>query len=82
MSIEVNNFCFFEKMGKSEFHVVNKHLYLKSLTSKEAVHGESAPVFATLYGRTSTKGEHRSRCLVEVSTPKMINRIHNTVLSD
>ncbi len=55
VSIEVNIFRFFEKMKKSEFHVVIKHLHLKGLTPKKiktelyAVHGESALVFATVY---------------------------------
>ena len=73
-----------------------KHLYLKSLTPKDIkteldeVHGTSAPVFATVYnwvnefkrGRPSTKDEHCSGRPVEVTTPKMIDRIHNMVLSD
>ena len=33
-------------------------------------------------GRTSTKDEHRSGRPVEVSTPEMIDKIHDMVLSD
>ncbi|XP_023217030.1 histone-lysine N-methyltransferase SETMAR-like [Centruroides sculpturatus] len=83
-------------MEKSEFRAVIKHLYLKGLTPKEIkaeldeVHGTSAPVFATVYnwvnefkrGRTSTKDEHRSGRPVEVTTPEMIDKIHDMVLSD
>ena len=74
--------------------VVIKHLYLKGLTSKEIkvefdeVHGTSAPVFATVCnwvndfkrGHTSTKGEHLSVHPVEVTTPEMIDKIHNMIL--
>ena len=73
-----------------------KHLYLKGLTPREIkaeldeVHGTSAPVFATIYnwvnefkcGRTSTKDEHRSRRPLEVTTPEIIDRIHDIVLGD
>ncbi|XP_075237044.1 protein GVQW3-like [Lycorma delicatula] len=83
-------------MEKSEFQVVIKHLYLKGLTLKEIkaelyeVHGISAPVFTTVYswvndfkhGCTSTKDEHRSGHPVEVTTAKMIDKIHDMVLSD
>lgn len=83
-------------MDKTEFRAVIKHFYLKGLTPKEIkaeldeVHGTSAPVFATVYnwvnefkrGRTSTKDENRSGRPVEVSTPEMIDKIHDMVLSD
>ncbi|XP_011148888.2 putative uncharacterized protein FLJ37770 [Harpegnathos saltator] len=83
-------------MEKSEFRMVIKYLYLKGLTPKEIkaeldeVHGTSAPVFATVYnwvnefkrGRTSTKDEHRSGRPVEVTTPEMIDKIHDMVLND
>ncbi len=54
------------------------------------MHGESVSVFATIYnwvnefkcGCTSTKVEHCLGCPVEVSTPEMINIIHNIVLND
>ena len=72
-----------------------KHLYLKDLPPKEIkaeldeVHGISAPVFATVYnwvnefkcGCTSKKDEHRSGRLVEVTTPEMIDKIQDMVLS-
>ena len=56
----------------------------------DEVHGTSAPVFATVYnwvnefkrGHTSTKDEHRSGHTVEVTTPEMIDKIHDMVLSD
>lgn len=83
-------------MNKSEFRAVIKHLHLKGLSPKEikaeldAVHGTSAPVFATVYnwvnefkrGRSSTKDEHRSGRPVEVSTPEIIDKIHDLILSD
>ena len=83
-------------MEKNRFRAVIKHLYLKGLTPKviraklDEVHGASAPVFATVYnwvnefrsGRTPTKDEHRSGRPMEVTTPKMINKIHDMVLSD
>ncbi len=49
LSTKIINFCFFEKVGKSEFCTAIKHLHLKDLTPKEinvelyAVYGESAP---------------------------------------
>ncbi len=54
------------------------------------MHGESAPVFATVYNyvnefksdHTSTEDERCSGYLVEVSTPNMINKIHGMELSD
>ena len=96
LSFEAKSFCVFRKMEKSEFRVVIKHLHLKGLTPKEIkaklddVHGTSAPVFATVYnwvnefkhGHTSTKDEHRSGRPVEVTTPEMIDKIHDIVLSD
>ncbi|XP_036149093.1 protein GVQW3-like [Monomorium pharaonis] len=96
LSIEARNLCLFRKMERSEFRAVIKHLYLKGLTPKEIktvldeVHGTSAPVFATVYnwvnefkrGCTSTKDEHRSGRPVEVTTPGMINKIHDMVLSN
>ena len=83
-------------MKKREFRAVIKHSYLKGLTPKEIkakldeVHSTSAPVFATVYNwvnefkrdRASRKNEHRSRCPMEVTTPEMIDKIHDMVLSD
>ena len=83
-------------MEKSEFRAVIKHLYLKGLTSKkikaklDKVYATSAPVFATVYnwvnefklGRISTKDEHHSGRPVEVTTPEMIDKIHDIVLSE
>ena len=93
---EVKKFCVCREMEKSVFRAVISHLYLKDLTLKEVkaeldkVHGTSAPVFATIYnwvnefkrGRTSTKDDHRLRRPMEVSTPEMIDKIHDTVLID
>ena len=53
-------------------------------------HGTSAPVFTTLhnwinefkYGRKSAKDKHRSGRPVEVTTPEMIDKNHDIVLSD
>ena len=73
-----------------------KHLHLKGLTPKEIkdeldeVHGTSAAVFATVYNwanefkrsRTSIKDEHRSGRPVKVTTPEIIDKIHDIVLSD
>ena len=86
LPIEAKNFCVFRKMEKS-------NLYLKGLTPKEIkaeldeVHGTSAPVFAIFYnwvnefkrGRTSTKVEHHLGRPVEVTTPKLIDKIHDMV---
>ena len=96
LSIDAKNFCVFRKMEKSDVRAVIKHLYLKGLTPKEIkaeldeVYGISAPVLATIYnwinefkrGRISTKDEHRSGRPLEVTTPKMIKKIHDMVLSD
>ena len=96
LSIKAKHFCVFRKLEKSEFRAVNKHLYLKSLRLKEIkaeldeVHCTSAPAFATVYnwvneikrGRTSTKDEDRSGRPVEVTTPEMIDKIHDMVSSD
>lgn len=74
----------------------NEKLYLKSLIAKEIkpefdlVHGTSAPVFATVCnrinefkrGRTPKADEHRSGRSVDVSTPDMIDKIHDIVLND
>ena len=86
----------FRKMEKSEFRAVIKYLYLKGLKPKEIkaeldkVFGTSAPVFVTIYNWvnefksscTSTKDEHRSGRPVEATTPEIINKIHDMVLSD
>ncbi|XP_043259054.1 protein GVQW3-like [Colletes gigas] len=83
-------------MEKNEFRAVIKHSYLKGLTSKETkaesdeVRGTSTPMFATIYnwikefkrGRTSTNDERRSGRPVEVTTPEMIDKIHDIVLSN
>ena len=83
---------YLEKWKKVSF----EQWYLRGLTPKEIkaelnkVHGTSAPVFSTVKywatefkrGRTSTKDENRSERPVEVTTPEMIDKIHDMVLSD
>ena len=96
LSIKAKKFGVFRKMEKNDFWVVIKHLYLKGLIPKkikaefDRVYGTFAPVFANVYiwvnefkrGYTSTKNEHRSGRPVEVTTPKMIDKIHDMDLSD
>jgi len=83
-------------MEKNEFRAVIKHYHIKGLTAKkikdelDLVHGTSAPSLATVYnwvnefkrGRTSTKDESRSGRPLEVTTPEMVNKIHDMVLAD
>lgn len=83
-------------MDKTEFRAVIKHFHLKGLKPKEIkaeldeVHGTSAPSFATVCnwtnefkrGRTSTQDEHRPGRPVEVTTPEMIDRIHDMIIND
>ena len=83
-------------MEKNELRAVIKHFYLKGKTPKEIkaelddVHGTSAPAFKTIYnwvnkfkrGRTSTSDEHRSGRPLEVSTPEIIDKIHDMVVTD
>ena len=73
-----------------------KHLHMKDLTPKEIkaeldnVHSTSAPAFATVYnwvnefkrGRTSTCNAPRSRRSIEASTSEIIDKVHDTVLTD
>ena len=61
--------------------------FLKGMDSEEGI---SAPVYATVYiwvnefkrARTSTKNEYHSGRPVEVTTPEMIGKTHDMVLSD
>ena len=83
-------------MEKNEFRAVIKHYYIKGLTTEEIkdeldlIHGTSAPSFATVYnwlneferGHTSTKDKPRSERALEVTTPEMINEIHDMMLAD
>lgn len=56
----------------------------------DEIHGTSAPVLVAIYnwvnefkhGHTSTNDEHHSGCPVEVTSSKMIDNIHYTVLSE
>ena len=93
--MEATIFCVFREMEKSELRAVIKHLHLKGLSPKEIkaeldeVHGTSALVFATLYNwvnefkpdRTSIKNEHHLGRPVEVTTPELIDKIHDMVLN-
>ncbi|KAG5323773.1 SETMR methyltransferase, partial [Pseudoatta argentina] len=83
-------------MKKNEFHAVIKHLHMKCLTPKEIkaeldnVHSTSAPAFATVYnwvnefkrGRTSTCNAPRSERPIETTTPEIIDKVHDIVLTD
>ena len=83
-------------MEKSEFRVVIKHYFLKGKTPKETKekldkhYGESAPSdYMVKYwiaefkrGRTSTSDEHRPGRPIEVTTPEMIEKIHDMILDD
>lgn len=83
-------------MDKFEFRAVIKHFHLKHKTPTEIkaeldeVHGDSAPSLKTVCywvnefkgGRTSTSDEHRSGRPLEISTPEMIEKIHDIVLDD
>jgi len=69
---------------------------MKSLTPKEIkakldnVHSTSAPAFATVYnwvdefkrGRTSTCDALRSECPIQTTTPEIIDKVHDIVLTD
>ena len=73
-----------------------KHFYFKYWKAAQIkaeldeVHGESAPSLKTVYfyineferGRTKTKDEARSECLLEVTTLNMVEKIHHMVMKD
>lgn len=83
-------------MENIEIRAVIKYFHLKGLTPKEIIEdfqktlGGSAPSNATVYnwinefkrGRTSTFDEPRSGRPKEVTTPEMIDKIHDMVLAD
>lgn len=83
-------------MEKTEIRVVIKYFHLKGFTPQQIIAelqetlGESAPSNAMVYnwvnefkrGRSSTVDEPRSGRPIEVSTPQMINKIHDMVLAD
>lgn len=83
-------------MEKQEFRVVIKHYYLKGKTAKQTSeklkkhYAENAPSdFMVKYwfaefkrGRSSTIDEQRSGRPKEVTTPEMIDKIHDIVLAD
>ncbi|KAG5326836.1 SETMR methyltransferase, partial [Acromyrmex heyeri] len=83
-------------MEKNEFRAMIKHLHMKSLTLKEIkaesdnVQSTSAPAFATVYnwvnefkcGRTSTCVAPRSGRPIEATTPEIIDKVHDIVLTD
>lgn len=83
-------------MEKLEKRAVIKYFYLKGFTPKEikeemdSTLGDSSPSYSMVkqwvaelkMGRTSTSDERRSGRPVEVTTPEMIEKIHQIVLED
>jgi histone-lysine N-methyltransferase SETMAR len=83
-------------MEKSEFRVLIKHYFLRKKTitqtkaSLDKYYGDSSPSIGTIHkwftefrcGRTSTSDAERSGRPIEVTTPEMINKIHDMVLAD
>jgi histone-lysine N-methyltransferase SETMAR len=83
-------------MEKNEFRAVIKHFHMKKKTPKEIkaeldeVHGTSAPSIQTVYnwvnefkrGRTNTSDAERSGRPNEVTTPEIVDKIHDMVLED
>ncbi len=81
MAIEVNNFCFFEKLEKSEFRAVIKHLHLKSLTfsiekMKLVFHGDCRHWLRDITDNTGIKRE-AVRLIVtkDLGTAKVVAKV-------
>ena len=87
---------FFAKMEKSEFRVLIKPYFLRSKTLSETkakldkYYSDSAPSYGMVQkwftefrsGRTSTETIPSPGGPNEITTPEMINKIHNIVLND
>lgn len=83
-------------MDKTEIRAVIKYQFLKGLKPQDIIDdfqktlGASSPSDRTVYnwynefkrGRTSTNDEHRSGRPKEVTTPEMIEKVHDIVLND
>ena len=83
-------------MEKSEFRVLIKHYCLRGKTITQTkpkldkYYGDSSPSIKMIQkwftdfrcGHTSTTNTERSRRPNEVTTPKMVDKIHDTVLQD
>ena len=79
-------------MEKNEFRAVIKYLYMKGLKKSKLdnVHSISAPAFATVYnwvnefkrGRTSICDALLSEHPIEATTPEIIDKVHDIVLTD
>ena len=83
-------------MEKSEFRVLNEHYFLRAKTLSESktkldkYYSDSAPSYVMVQkcftefrcGRTSTETIPRPGCPNEITTPEMINQIHDIVLND
>lgn len=93
---EASNFCVFEKMEKVEYRSVIKFLHKKGKNNAEIkaeldeVYGEYAPSLATVKfwkaefvrGRTSVLDEPSTGRPMEVTTPEMINKVHDMIMAD
>lgn len=83
-------------MEKSEFRVLIKHYFLRGKTIADTetalkkCYSDSAPSHGMIHkwftefrcGRTSTSDEHRPGRPIEVTTPAMIEKIHDMILND
>lgn len=83
-------------MEKSEFRVLIKHYFLRgktitqTKTKLDKYYGDSSPSIKMIHkwftdfrcGRTSTTDAERSGRPNEVTTPKMVDKIHDMVLQD
>ena len=86
----------FKKMDEKEFRVLIKHYFMKGKTPQETKekldkhYGDSAPSIRTVYkwfqnfrsGHMGTSDAERSGRPVEVTTPEIIDKIHDMVMDD